>query len=58
MLLQKGIQRDSAERNDPILRVVADVRAAAERDAGAGAPILDNGDFVAAEFGVVRKHVG
>src|SRR5689334_16038141 len=46
------------ERNHPVTRVVADVGAAAEGDARAGAPLLDNGGFVAAETRVVGKNVG
>ena len=46
-----------AERNDPIDRVVADIGAAAEGDAGARAPILDDGRFVAAECRLVGGNI-
>src|SRR5687768_566475 len=45
------------ERNDLVSGIVADVGAAAERDAGSGAPILDDRQLVAAPFGVVGEDV-
>src|SRR5436305_4939102 len=48
----------SRERHDPVSAIMADVGWAAERDARAGAPLLDNGRLVAAEIGVVREDIG
>src|SRR5690349_16862071 len=45
------------ERNDLVGDVMADVGAASERDAGAGAPLFDDRRLVAAEVGVVRRDI-
>src|SRR5215210_4444494 len=47
-----------AERDHPIVRVVADVGTAAEPDARARAPVGDDRRLVRGEFGVVRQNIG
>ena len=47
----------SLERNDPVQNVVADVRAAAKSDAGAGAPFLHDRHFIASKIGVVEGDI-
>src|SRR5690348_1897215 len=47
----------SPERNNVVPGVVADVRAAAERDAGAAAPVLENRHLIQPEFGLVMKDI-
>src|SRR6476620_1060871 len=45
------------ERNHPVSRVVPDIGAASELDAGTDAPLLHDGGIVAPEIRVVRKDV-